>query len=264
MNKATKAAHAYQRDGFYFSADPVLPEGPVHQAAVGAEQVKLGNYDTGVPPQNEFVFAADTLMKINNAHLANRALYDLLVHPALGAWVAAVSGATAVQVWATQLLVKPPVPTQAANVGWHQDRQYWKYWRDTAGLLTAWIALRPVSFGMGPLAFIRGSHRWGELEGGDFFSGDRKGQKTRIQVPDGEDWEEVEAPLPAGGVSLHDCLTLHGSGPNTGHRPRLSLAVHLRTEVARPLEGAEDYWVAHLDQAAVCPVIFGQAAELGL
>ena len=42
--------------------------------------------------------------------------------------------------------------------------------------------------------------------------------------------EEVAAVLPPGGVSFHHRLTVHGSGPNLAAGPRVSFAIHFRTE----------------------------------
>ena len=161
-----------------------------------------------------------------------------------------------VQVWASQLLIKPPGSETAGHVGWHQDRQYWKYWREPAGLFTAWIALGDVTAASGPMRFVRYSHRWGFLDQGDFFGSDLEALKAGIQVPGGESWEEVEALLPAGGVSFHHCLTYHASDANTSDAPRCSVAVHLRTQDAEPVSGDTSYYISRLDDAAQCPVIY--------
>lgn len=253
----TEAQKKYWQDGFYVSPQAVVPAAVVKRAAAGAEEVKLGRFLTGVAPQNEFSYDPAALCKINNAHMADTALYELVTHPDLGRWIARGVGAEWVQVFATQLLVKPAVDGDGGNVGWHQDRQYWGYWEGEDGLLTAWIALRDVGPASGPLCFVAGSHRWGFLAAGDFFSTDQKQLRQTIKVPKGQSWREVSAPMAAGGASLHHCLTFHGSGPNTSGVPRLSIAVHMRTEAARPVAGATDYWVSHLDEAEYCPVIYG-------
>jgi ectoine hydroxylase-related dioxygenase (phytanoyl-CoA dioxygenase family) len=81
------------------------------------------------------------------------------------------------------------------------------------------------------MRFVRGSQHWGLLKAGDFFSGNLDALKQRIQKKHGgSSWEEVAAVLPPGGVSFHHRLTVHGSGPNLASWPRVSFAIHLRTE----------------------------------
>ena len=70
-------------------------------------------------------------------------------------------------------------------------------------------------------------------------------------------WEECAALLPAGGVSLHHCLTFHGSHANTSTNARCSLAVHLRDERATPVPESDNYYVSHLGKPAYSPVLYG-------
>jgi hypothetical protein len=67
-------------------------------------------------------------------------------------------------------------------------------------------------------------------------------------------WEEVAAALPAGGASFHHRLTVHGSGPNLGETPRLSVAIHLRTDRAVAVHDA-GYTAYRNDDEELCPVI---------
>ena len=105
------------------------------------------------------------------------------------------------------------------------------------------------------MRFVRGSQRWGFLDRGDFFSTDQAGLRAQISTAAEAEWEEVAAVLPAGGVSLHHCLTYHGSHANTSDGPRCSLAVHLRDERAAPVPGSDNYYVSHLDDPVYSPVI---------
>jgi ectoine hydroxylase-related dioxygenase (phytanoyl-CoA dioxygenase family) len=257
----------YERDGFYIHAQPVLPPDVVEQAIAGMDAVRAGHYDTGRPPRPSPWSPGDDphkLCKIEMPHLASRGILELVSHPALGQLAAEVTGAEMVQVWWVQLLYKPPTPPGAqsrTNVGWHQDRQYWQEWGEESQLFTAWVALSEVSAESGPMHFVRGSHRWGFLGQGDFFEQDTEAQREQIPVPEGESWEEVAAILAPGGVSFHDNLTLHGSGPNVSGGPRRSFAIHLRTEKANPRPGIERHqmiFTAHLDDLSHCPVIYGR------
>ena len=193
------------------------------------------------------------LCKIEMPQLANRAIMDLISHPALGALAAEITGASMVQVWWVQLLYKPPVDENKNTiVGYHQDRQYWNVWDDGSELFTAWVALSDVREESGPMNFVPGSHRWGLLNQGDFFQ-DKKGE---IQVPEGEEWNEVTAVLPPGGVSFHHCLTFHGSGPNYSSEPRRSFAIHMRTDKSKPRHDPPEGLSRFIHDPAYCPIIF--------
>jgi ectoine hydroxylase-related dioxygenase (phytanoyl-CoA dioxygenase family) len=172
--------------------------------------------------------------------------------PAIGRLAAAATGARWVQIWATQLLFKPPGDGGSASVGWHQDLFYWQtVWEGE--VFTAWLALSDVTPDAGPMRFVRGSHQWGMQEGGDFFNINLDGLKENLKIENRE-WKEVASVLPPGGVSLHHNLTLHGSGANRSSGPRRSIAIHLRTEKSRPI--AEHPYTTELADPIKCPVIF--------
>jgi hypothetical protein len=222
----------FARDGF-FIAPSVLPESLLAKVLLRIDAVYRGEYVTGMAPGRNLPPSSDppvSLVKIDNSHRSDPVILEVVSRPEIGRWAAAITGARMVQVFATQLLIKPPGRDPAVNVGWHQDQEYW----DPAlegELLTAWIAISDVPAESGPMRFVRGSHRWGLLKAGDFFSGDLDSIRKRIEgAKGGGDWNESAAVLAPGGVSFHHRLTVHGSGPNTSPHRRVSFAVHLRTE----------------------------------
>jgi hypothetical protein len=172
-----KARAQYEADGFTIHAEPIIPADLVRRAIAGMDAVRAGEYETGVPPQKSYWNPGDDpakLCKIEMPQVANRAILELVSHPALGELAAGLTGAEWVQVWWVQLLYKPPaVPgggsapgsaggaEGATNVGWHQDRHYWQIWEEGSELFTAWVALSDVTAEAGPMRFVRGSHRWG-------------------------------------------------------------------------------------------------------
>lgn len=256
---------AYENDGFYLTREPVMPPALVASAIAGMDAVRRGEYDTGRPPQLSMWNPGDdvnALCKVEQPQMAGRAILDLLRYPPLGELAAALTGASMVQVWWVQLLVKPssdPSATSGSNIGWHQDRSYWGIWEEGSELFTAWIALSDVrDENCGPMRFVRASHRWGLLLESDFFAQDLSGQRRSMGLPEGATWEEVPALLPPGGVSFHDDYTLHGSGPNTSGMPRRSFAVHLRTQNSRPVNDERRGLAAFIDDPEVCPVIYGR------
>lgn len=252
------AGERYRRDGFFFSP-PIIPTDLIERVTARMDAVMDGVYETGEPPRRSWNPGDDPkrIRKIDQAHLSDRTIYELASHPAIGHWAAALLGAKRVQLWASQMLYKPPVGSDGGvtgNVGWHQDKQYWRYMEGE--LFTAWVAVSDVTGASGPMRFLRGSHRWGLLGSGDFFGHDHEAQQKDIPVPEGESWEEVEAVLPPGAVSFHDRHTYHASGPNVSDAPRRSFAFHLRTENARSVEGRTDYYVQHLNDPMYCPVLY--------
>ncbi|MEM0962707.1 MAG: phytanoyl-CoA dioxygenase family protein [Bacteroidota bacterium] len=251
--------------GFAVSDGPILPPDLVAEGVAGMEAVRAGDYDTGTPPPPSPWNPGDSddvLCKIELPQQASTALQRVVSDSNLGAFIAEATGAEAVQVWWVQLLMKPSTQTPSAtSVGWHQDYLYWRNnWESADGLLTAWVALSDVTPDSGPMSFVPGSHRWGLVEGGDFFGQDNDSLRDGIEVPEGEAWTEVPGPLPPGGVSLHHSLTFHGSSLNTSGRPRRSLAVHIRTDQATPL--AKTGLTTHLDNPTLNPVIYGHADRL--
>ena len=255
-----KRCRAYERDGFTIHAEPVIPESVVQRAFAGMEAVERGEYDTSAPPQSSYWNPgdpADKLVKIEMPQFANRAIMELVSHPALGRLAAEVTGARWVQVWWVQHLAKPPVLGDAkTRVGWHQDRNYWGIWEAGSELFTAWVAVSDVTEDSGPMKFVRGSNHWGLLTGSDFYGQDHDHQRRTLEVPDGFDWEEVAAILPPGGVSFHHCLTLHASGQNQSAAMRRSLAIHMRTDKSDPVNGERKGLASFIDDPARCPIIY--------
>ncbi len=254
---AETAAAQFEADGL-FIAPRIIPPELVERASAHMDAVMACQYETGTPPHHRCWNPGDDpqkIRKIDDAHLSDNTIQELISHPALGRMAAAVTGAKRVQVWATQMLFKPPGGQQTGNVGWHQDRQYWKYWEGE--VFTAWVAISDVTPDAGGMRLVRGSHRWGEIEGGNFFGSDLDGLKSAMKTRPDANWEEVPAILPPGGVSFHHHLTVHGSGPNLAAWPRRSFAIHLRTEKSRPVpEFSGNYYVSNLDNPRHCPVIY--------
>jgi len=257
---STLVVAEFERDGYYL-APPVLEPELLAAANARMRAVIVGEYETGIPPcSRNFApgTGLDKLQKIDNAHRCDDVLLAAVSHPALGEWAAAVTGASMVQIFATQLLFKPPGGQGGVNVGWHQDMEYWQahLWGE---VFTAWLALSDVTPEAGPMRFVRGSNHWGLLNAGDFFDGDMAAIRERIQGKESAEWEEVAAVLPPGGVSFHHNLTVHGSGANLSSNPRCSFAIHLRTERSGLVEGV-DYrtagWLNDFEDERACPVIY--------
>jgi len=260
MATTLDAATFYREHGYYLHAEPVLSPEAIAAAVEGMEAVRDGHYETGIPPEDSPWSPGDDprkLCKIEMAQQCNRAIMAAVANPRLGEVASRLTGASLIQAWWVQLLMKPslePGGAFSANVGWHQDRQYWDVWEDGSELFTAWLALSDVTDAAGAMRFVPGSHTWGLLGQGDFHAQELAGQ---IDVPEGKTWREVSGVLPPGGVSFHHNLTLHASGPNRSGAPRLSLAIHLRTEKSNPKGGARKGLAQFIDDTARCPILWG-------
>jgi ectoine hydroxylase-related dioxygenase (phytanoyl-CoA dioxygenase family) len=258
----TELQELYERDGFYIHPHSVLAPEILEGAAHGLDAVRAGTYDTGEAPDHRMWNPGDnplSICKIEQPQLANFALREAIKSPLLGQLAGAITGARQVQVWWVQLLHKPGIADVQsdkvfAKVGWHQDQSYWSEWEEGSELFTAWLALSDVTPDAGPMVFVAGSHRWGLLEGGNFFAQDQDALRGGINLPAGETWREVVDILPPGGVSFHHRLTFHGSHNNVTNRPRCSLAIHMKTDKSAT---HPDSWVArYLNRPEICPVIF--------
>jgi ectoine hydroxylase-related dioxygenase (phytanoyl-CoA dioxygenase family) len=260
--------HADFRNKGFSLHPPILSRDLISSAVPHIEKVMMGLYETGIAPIQRNWNPGDDphkLRKIDQAHRCDETIGQLVSRSEIGRLAAQVMDAQWIQLWATQLLFKPPGGENAANVGWHQDIQYWKEsWEGE--VFTAWLAITDVPLNRGPVRFIPGSHRWGQLENTSFWETDLSSQHAGIHIPPGEEWREVPGILKSGGISFHHNATLHGSGPNLDDKPRIGLALHLRTERSTPKRDTKafpDYkssYMPYLEDPIRCPVLWNARA----
>lgn len=141
---------AFERQGFLVVSELVLPTALLAAADDGMEDVMHGRYPLGVAPRGIGWKPGDDelkIRKIDEAHYADKRIYDLFCCAELGAWAAAVTGADSrkggfVQVYGSQLLVKPAGGEASGSIGGHQDIQYWReQWMPGSQAFTITIAL---------------------------------------------------------------------------------------------------------------------------
>lgn len=241
------AVASFWEKGYYIPDEPVLAPAEVAKARAAFVRAFEGHVDRdGVPQEFEFwqksitEHAADasSVRKINNAWWVSEPLKSLATARALGEAAARLLNTTETRVWHDQAIWKPPsVPgSDAGNIGWHQDYGFWRV-VDEPRMVTAWIALQDTTLANGAMRTIRGSHKWGLVEGSNgFFSKDLEAQRATFAERGraaGGDWEDVPTELRAGQVAFHHCLTFHGSGPNRSPDPRLAFAVHMLSAESR-------------------------------
>jgi len=88
---------------------------------------------------------------------------------------------------------------------------------------------------MGPLEYAVGSHKWSDGRVGssrNFF----KAKQSKSLLYSAAEMEGIQpqdihivsvAGIKAGGISIHDGRTWHGSGPNVSDKPRRGVGLHL-------------------------------------
>ena len=127
------------------------------------------------------------------------------------------------------------LPEHGGEVDWHQDFPYLPH--TNFDLLNTMILLDESTPENGCLNVIPGSHQWGPV--GHGFPGASNFKLSAAQRAAGHPVEDVI--VPAGGMSLHHCLTLHSSRPNRSPKPRRALIFTFRAADAVQLGGRTNY-----------------------
>jgi phytanoyl-CoA hydroxylase len=104
---------------------------------------------------------------------------------------------------------------------WHQDGSYWPL--EPMEVITAWLAVDDSDAGNGCMRVIPGSHRGPALA-------HRQHEKaavlhTEIAPDEVDESRAVDVVVPAGGISLHHPMLIHGSNPNLSSRRRCGLTI---------------------------------------
>jgi ectoine hydroxylase-related dioxygenase (phytanoyl-CoA dioxygenase family) len=157
------------------------------------------------------------------------------------------------EMWASQLLkleaedikfrlrVFYKHPKSYSPVDWHQDEAFYQRFSQAKPegytSLNMWVALDDATLRNGCLKYVPGSHKEGllphKIVGSMHFEGILEGEQrenseqdgTTLYIEDYQDDRAIYAPLKAGGVNIHHCLTVHGSDRNTDNSPRGALVL---------------------------------------
>ncbi len=184
--------------------------------------------------------------------------------PRFGALVADALGAARIQLLQDSLLYKPA--HDGGTVEWHQDHTYVGFVTPPR-VVAIRIALCAEDAANGCMYVVDGSHRWGPV--GDI----RALREARVDsiIPALTDAQRVgldharPLELAAGDISIHHCLTLHGSPPNRSERPRRTIILRVfdadcRLDPAHLPVGAEAHFPVdaggHLSPVAF-PLVHG-------
>jgi ectoine hydroxylase-related dioxygenase (phytanoyl-CoA dioxygenase family) len=130
------------------------------------------------------------------------------------------------------------LPEHGGEVDWHQDFPYLPH--TNFDLLNTMIMLDDSTPENGCLNVVPGSHRWGPLDHGS------PGAAASSNFALGAARRAVGQPVddvvvPAGGMSVHHCLTLHSSRPNRSPKARRALIFTFRAGDAVQLGGRTNY-----------------------
>lgn len=169
------------------------------------------------------------VLQVINVHKCNALFRQIETSPRLGQVVAELAGwKNGARLAQDQIWAKPP---GAAPLVFHRDSPYFMF--DPPDVVTVWIALDDMDEELGPLEYVRGSHRWGTGRCGSanqFFqaSGGLALLQSAAERAGVAEFDIVSmAGLKAGGISIHDGLTWHGSGKNLSKtKPRRGLGLH--------------------------------------
>ena len=171
-------------------------------------------------------------LQVINVWKADEAFAALVRSPELGRAVAELGGWKAgARVANDQVWAKPP---GASPLTFHRDSAYFDF---TPGdVITCWLALDDMEPELGPLEYVRGSHKWADGRVGSanmfFDAKDRFGllydaaKREGIAEPAATlDVRQVK--VKAGGCGIHNGRLWHGSGPNASKtRARRGLGIH--------------------------------------
>lgn len=120
--------------------------------------------------------------------------------------------------------------------GWHQDFAFFPH--TNTDLVAVMVMLDDATPANGCMSMVRGSYRMGLLNhmsnAGVFTAA------CQEHVWEAQPENIVPVTPRAGGISIHHCLTLHGSGPNLSGKPRRGIVFQYRADDAYQL--ADNVW----------------------
>lgn len=140
-----------------------------------------------------------------------------------------------VQLQHSKLAAQPATPNKG-GFDWHQDFAFFPH--TNTDLVAVMVMLDDATPANGCMRMVRGSHKHGLLdhrdEGGLFTS------ECQVPVWDHAPEQVTDITPKAGGISIHHCLMVHGSGANHTGAPRRGIVFQYRADDA--LQMADGVW----------------------
>lgn len=219
---STAQVQAYHDNGFIVVAD-VFSAAEVEElrAAEGSPAIQQKLEADGIKTKTVH------LLELTTRHPA---FHRLACDPRIVARITPLLGAD-IQLQHSKLATKS-VTKGTGEFGWHQDIMFYPH--TNTSLLSVFVYLDDATPENGCMSMLKGSHKLGPLnhldETGKFDGVCRATHLWRDQ-PD-----QVVAITPkAGSISIHHCLTLHGSPANVSGRPRRGVVFSYRADDAQQL-----------------------------
>lgn len=173
-----------------------------------------------------------------NAQIVMPLANEIGLHPAILDVVEGVLGPD-VMLYSVEFLTKEAHTKHVVTM--HQDLAYWGM-GDMDNILTAWLAVSDATTASGCMDFVRASHKNAILDHEDSFDELNllsRGQEIAVEV---DEADKVAVELPAGCMSLHHGLTIHGSGPNVSDDRRIGVAIrYISSKMAKDRSGVRDF-----------------------
>ena len=161
-----------------------------------------------------------------NLRYCSDAVRNFVQSPRFGRIASRLLRASAVRLYHEQALFKPPGGTDSH---WHQDQFYFPF--DDTFTMGLWMPLVDCSLDMGPLRFVAGSHKYGNLEG---MSISEESRRFFDDFTEREGLEVVQVPgLKAGDCSIHLGWTVHGAPANRSDKVREAMTANYFPDGAR-------------------------------
>ncbi|MCX5659239.1 MAG: phytanoyl-CoA dioxygenase family protein [Planctomycetota bacterium] len=218
----------FDRDGFVI-VDRILSPEQVELGREAMARIYAGTISRDRRPA-EFQkpiqqWGPDRVKHYVHARFLDAAFWDIATSARPAQIAAELLQTPSVSLTEDQLLEKP---AGGRPLAMHQDYSYWAF-SDVPRMATCWIALNNVTPDMGPMRFIKGSHRWPLAPTPSNFAGGDDDQIMEVAdkvKPPGAKVELVDVIVPAGGGSFHHAMTLHGSTGNRSQTTRHAISLH--------------------------------------
>jgi ectoine hydroxylase-related dioxygenase (phytanoyl-CoA dioxygenase family) len=140
-------------------------------------------------------------------------------------------------------ILKPP--RYGAATPWHQDEAYWNPDLEYNSL-SIWMPLQDATVESGCMQFVPRSHRQGVLAHHPINNDPRV---HGLEVDNLDATAVVPCPIAAGGVTIHNCRTLHYAGPNRTAEPRRAY-IQVFGLPTKPRAETRDFYWQRIQQTA--------------
>jgi ectoine hydroxylase-related dioxygenase (phytanoyl-CoA dioxygenase family) len=227
---------AFDRDGFLIVEEGLISERALELLQQRYERLFEGAYETGIAPDEVNWKPGrdpqDRTRQLCNAWKADTVVAAQVLSERTGRLAAQLAGYRGVRILQDNVLWKPP-GTKA--IGMHQDSSYADY-LVPAEMITCWLSLHSTTADAGPIAYVRGSHRWPKSPPArsQFHAPDDWLAPARDAAPVGVELDLVPVVVRPGGGAFHHGLCWHGSAPNENATvARMALVSHMLPREAR-------------------------------